>query len=636
MVTEGVEEFQPLELEDRQEDLELPSSTGPPEPSAAPGPPEFGEESQPRPQQRLEVPIPTVKPGEKDDFVPYDENDEPIEDDQPMPDVASLIYHLVHQVSEPNTLKQALKSAESQQWIQASLKELRQLLQKGTFRFIPRSLLKKKPITCRWVLKRKLNQKGQVSKFKARLVTRGFQQVPGVDYTETFASTSIPPTWRILLALAARLDWEIEQIDFVGAFLNGDIEEDLYMDFPPGLEDLLKADSSLKDLLEQYGWNPDQNQVIKVVKALYGLKQSPRQWQTKLRNLLESLDFRPLISDSAVYYSRKWGIFIVSYVDDCLLFGPSMKAISTLKKCLNKAFEIEDLGAAAFFLGVEILRDRQNRTLWITQRQYITAALQHFGLIDAATVSIPLQPGLLSPSQPTKALSWSEIKEFQSLNGTAMYAMLESRPDIAFTVQFLSRHMQQPAKQHLTAAKSQFRYLKGTINYGLRLGGKDESLEPIAYSDSDFAGCKTTAKSTFGYLIYCCGGVTSWKSKRSSTIALSTLEAEYNAITEATREVLWARGLYSEIQRPITGPTPLYSDSQNAISTSKDPKHHGRTKHTLVHFEFVRSKVAEGLLAISYLETSKMPADGLTKPLPAPKFEVFRRLLRLEPLPEDL
>ena len=170
-----------------------------------------------------------------------------------MPDAIELIYSLVYQASEPNTLKQALKTLEADQWLQAMLKELRQLLQKGTFRFVRRSLLKKRPITCRWVLKRKLNQKGQVSKYKARLVTRGFQQVPGVDYTETFASTSIPPTWRILLALAALLDWEIEQIDFVGAFLNGDIEEDLYMELPPGLQELLKADSGLTDLLERFG-----------------------------------------------------------------------------------------------------------------------------------------------------------------------------------------------------------------------------------------------------------------------------------------------------------------------------------------------------------------------------------------------
>ncbi|KAK2074003.1 hypothetical protein P8C59_008240 [Phyllachora maydis] len=224
----------------------------------------------------------------------------------------------------------------------------------GVFKFLPRSLLpsNRKLITCRNVLKVKKDAKNGPIKYNPRLVARAFIQVEGLDYTVTYASTSIPPTWRILLAIGAVLDWEIEQADFIGAFLNSALREEIYMEIPEGLLDLAASNKAIYKLLLKYGYNPSTPNIIKLSKALYGLKQSPREWQDKLKILLKSLGYLPLISDPGVFYNAKTCHFIVTYVDDCLFIGPNIGYITDLKKRLNKVYAIEDLGPAAYFLGV--------------------------------------------------------------------------------------------------------------------------------------------------------------------------------------------------------------------------------------------------------------------------------------------
>ncbi|KAK2074255.1 hypothetical protein P8C59_008476 [Phyllachora maydis] len=230
----------------------------------------------------------------------------------------------------PTTYKQVLKLPrdERSKWLEAITKEFIQLLELGVFKFLPRSLLPSncKLITCRNVLKVKKDTKNRPIKYKSRLVARGFIQVEGLDYTITYASTSILPTWRILLAIVA-------------------------------------SNKAIYKLLLKYGYNPSTLNIIKLSKALYGLKQSLREWQDKLKILLKSLGYLPLISDPGVFYNAKTCYFIVTYIDDCLFIGPDIGYITDLKKRLNKVYAIEDLGPAAYFLGVQIIRNRPNRRL---------------------------------------------------------------------------------------------------------------------------------------------------------------------------------------------------------------------------------------------------------------------------------
>ena len=206
---------------------------------------------------------------------------------------------------------------------------------------------------------------------------------------------------------------------------------------------------------------------------------------------------------------------------------------------------------------------------------------------------------------------------------------MNTRVDSAFTVQWLSRQLKKPTLEHLKAAKSLFSYYNRTKMLSICYS-RNKNPYPIGFADSDFAGDKKDSKSTYGYIIQLAGGPISWKSKKSSTIALSTLEAEYKAITEGIREIQWLTGLFSEISRPLNSATILYSDNKGAISTAKDPTLHSRTKHTLLHYNYTRELVKKGVVKIDYLKGDQIVADGLTKPLPIEKFNKFIKFLGLE------
>ncbi|KAK2068031.1 hypothetical protein P8C59_002703 [Phyllachora maydis] len=338
-----------------------------------------------------------------------------------------------------------------------------------------------------------------------------------------------------------------------------------------------------------------------------------------------------------VFYNAKTCHFIVTYVDDCLFIGPNIGYITDLKKRLNKVYAIEDLGPAAYFLGMQIIRDRPNRRLWLNQSHQLQ----------------------LEEDIASHLCNSTEIKLYQSLVGTAIYIMLLTRVDISFTVQWLSRSLNRPIKLHLNAAKNLFKYLNSTKDYSIcfsyngntvaNLGPKlsnssntttklsrdfhskegprpltttsttivdsrnskgssrtsiiNSSLVPIGFSDSDFAGDKATSKSTYGYLYKLAGRPISWKTKRATTIALSTLEAETNGLTEAIREVQWIIGLFSELHRPIDYPITLYRDNQGSITVANDPALYTRTKHTLLKFQYVREQVKAKIVIIIYLNT---------------------------------
>lgn len=531
-------------------------------------------------------------------------------------------------VPEPRTVRQALASPEAKKWKSAITAELSQIVTRNTFKCISRKRLLKRPISSRWVFTRKRDIEGNVSKYKARLVIRGFEQVEGIDYFETFAATSTPPTWRILLALAAALDWEIEQIDFVGAFLNADLKEEIVIAMPDGLAVFLAENP---ELAKAIGYDPAESQAIRVLRSLYGLKQAPREWQLKVQKLLKKLGFSQLKSDPAVYYNAARLTFVVSHVDDCLIIGPSKQYIKLLKQDIAKVYEIQDLGPASIFLGVQIVRNRPKRTLQLHQQQYITVAAEAFELNGLNPIYTPLPYNATKNKVDSATLDASLQHLYLRLIGTSMYALVQTRPDIAFSVQWLSRQNQKPTSGHLRYAKHLIRYLDTASSLAITYT-KNFSLEPIVYSDSDWAGCPETGKSTWGYLVLVAGAAVSWKCKRSTIVALSSSEAEYIALTEATREVNWIKGLFSEIQRPLSVPTPLVSDNQTAITLANNPKHHNRTKHQLIRFSYVREAILNKVVSLQWVRTDKQPADGLTKVLSRALHLKFQDMLGLHML----
>ncbi|KAK2070744.1 hypothetical protein P8C59_005216 [Phyllachora maydis] len=475
--------------------------------------------------------------------------------------------------STTTTYKQVLKLPrdERSKWLEAITKEFIQLLELGVFKFPPRSLLPSncKLITCRNVLKVKKDAKNRPIMYKSRLVARGFIQVAGLDYTITYASTSILPTWRILLDIGAVLDWEIEQADFIGAFLNSALREEIYMEIPEGLLDLAASNKAIYKLLLKYGYNPSTPNIMKLSKALYSLKQSPREWQDKLKILLKSLGYLPLISDAGVFYNAKTCHFIVTYIDDCLFIGPNIGYITDLKKRLNKVYAIEDLGPAAYFLGMQIIRDRPNRRLWLNQLQ---------------SLNRPTKSHLNAAKNLFKYLnSTKDYSIYFSYNGNTVADLGPKLSNSSNTTTKLSRDFyskegpRPPTTTSTTIVDS--RNSKGSSRTSII----NSSLVPIGFSDSDFAGDKATSKSTYGYLYKLAGRPISSKTKRATTIALSTLEAETDGLTEAIREV---------------------QDNQGSITVANDPALHARTKHTLLEFRYVREQVKAKIVTIIYLKTN--------------------------------
>ena len=520
--------------------------------------------------------------------------------------VSALLSHMTPtEPYEPTTLEQALTREDGLRWKVAADDEYNSLIENGTWTLVPPPTNGRKVLDAKWVFKYKRGDGTASIRHKARWVVKGFRQVYGLDYNDTFASVVKPMSYKTLFAIAAAQDYEIEQMDVKTAFLYGEIDEEIYLQQPIGFDD-------------------KSGRVCKLNKALYGLKQSPRIWYSALSTFLLEIGFKPLDSDQSVFTDGT--TFIAVYVDDLLLIGPDEMKIAFLKIQLSAKFKMTDLGAASNYLGMEIQRDRPNRRLRINQRFYIEQGIRNFGLWDSPSPLTPMSSApLVSAGGDYKASSEFKTR-YQSAVGTLMYAMLGTRPDIAFAVSCVSRHAANPDGLHWKAVQRIFCYLLGTINMSLVYEGDIHNLR--GFTDADYGGDLDTRRSTTGFVFDIGSGAISWSSKRQQTVSLSTCQAEYQAQTAGAKEAVWLRSLLHEILQPVDDEAPyatiIYGDNQGAIALAKDPKYHAKTKHIEIQHHWIREKVAGGEIELEYIHTSRQIADGLTKPLPKDTFCKFR------------
>ncbi|KAE8725113.1 hypothetical protein F3Y22_tig00009009pilonHSYRG00067 [Hibiscus syriacus] len=311
-------------------------------------------------------------------------------------------------------------------------------------------------------------------------------------------------------------------------------------------------------------------------------------------------------------------IYLLLYVDDILIASKSQKEIDKLKAQLNQEFEMKDLGEAKKILGMEISRDRQRGKLCLTQKQYLRKVLQCFGMNENTKhVSIPLASHLklssqLSPKTNVERVYMAKVP-YANAVGSLMYAMVCTRPDISQAVGVVSRYMHDPGEGHWQAVKWILRYLQQTVDVGL-VFEQDEALGQcmVGYVDSDYAGDLDKRRSTTGYLFTLAKAPVSWKSTLQSTVALSTTEAEYMAVSEAVKEAIWLNGLMEDLG-VVQSHISLYCDSQSAIHLAKNQVYHSRTKHIDVRYHFVREIFEEGKILLQKITTSENPADMMTK-----------------------
>ena len=435
---------------------------------------------------------------------------------------------------------------------------------------------------------------------KARLVALGCRQLYGIDYLETFAPVVKLTTIRTLLALAAAQDLECEQMDVTTAFLNGDLDEDIYMQIPEGLRT-----------------PQNEGMVCKLRKSLYGLKQAPRQWYAKIHEyLINELNFSGSANDPCLYVRKTTpGTLIIAlYVDDLLIVGDSKDEIATLKGELSKRFEMKDLGPVTVMLGIEITRDRASRKLWITQREYTSEVLKRFRMEDTRTVSTPMDKSTLAQLE-VEDDQVSEGVPYRQAIGSLIYLVSCTRPDLAFTIRRLSQYLDKPRRQHWNAVKRALRYLWSTRDYGILFDGK-LGTEIIGYSDSDYAGCTAQRKSTSGYIFLLAGGAVSWKSKKQSVVATSSCEAEYVASCMAAKEAIWLSRLVADLQQQSSPDAVcIRVDNNGAKDLALNATINERTKHIDVQYHFVRQCNQDGKIKLERCDTTDQVADPLTKPL---------------------
>jgi transposase InsO family protein len=508
---------------------------------------------------------------------------------------------------EPSTFGEAMRRDDRQQWEQAAQEEIESIHDAGTWTLAPLPP-GRQAIGCKWVFKLKHKADGSIDRYKARLVAKGFSQREGIDYDETFAPVAKFPAIRALLSLVAHYNLELHQMDVRTAFLNGDLDRDIYMRQPEGF--VARGSEHL---------------YCKLRKCLYGLKQASRAWYEKIHQALTNMGFKALSADTCVYLRSQGSILtvIALYVDDLLIASNSLEGLNALKQALSHRFSMKDLGEAHYVLGIQIDRDRAARTLSISQREYVHKVLERFGMSDCKSVVTPLESNVkLTKADcpaPTAVKDTAFIRLYQSAVGAVMYAMMGTRPDIAFAVASLSQFSSNPGQSHWLSLKHVLRYLKGTMDYKLTYGGttdKSQSLHFHGFCDSDWGSNVDDRRSVTGYVFMLGGGAVSWQSKKQPTVALSSVEAEYMAATQATREAMWWRKLLHELGIQ-SSPTIIIirSDSQGSIALSKNPEHHARSKHIDIRHHFVREQVAAGVVALQYVPTQEMLADVLTKPL---------------------
>ncbi|KAM0019206.1 putative RNA-directed DNA polymerase [Helianthus debilis subsp. tardiflorus] len=488
----------------------------------------------------------------------------------------------------PSTTQAAL---ESKEWKKAMETEMEALKKNNTWEkcTLPPG---KKIVGCRWVFSIKHRPDGTIERYKARLVAKGYTQTYGIDYSETFSPVAKIDTIRVLFSIAANKGWPLHQFDVKNAFLHGELNEDVYMEAPPGFNENFKA-----------------GEICRLKKSLYGLKQSPRAWFERFTLAMKKYGFKQSNSDHTLFLKRRGNLVtcLIIYVDDMILTGNDEEEMSMLRDKLFAEFEMKDLGRLKYFLGIEVLRSKQG--IFICQKKYILDFFAEIGMIECKPAETPMMVNHGLHMEDGAELADKE--RYQRMVGKLIY-LSHTRPDIAYAVGVVSQFMHQPQTSHMEAVLRIIRYLKGTTGHGILFKSNGHS-EIQAYTDADWAGDKGTRRSTSGYFTMVGGNIVTWRSKKQKVVALSSAEAEFRGIARGLAEILWIRKLLTEIGFPPTTATKIMCDNKAAIQISENPVQHDRTKHVEVDRHFIKEKLEAGIIELPYVQSRDQLADILTK-----------------------
>ncbi|CAL1413972.1 unnamed protein product [Linum trigynum] len=461
----------------------------------------------------------------------------------------------------------------------------------------------------RWVYTIKMNPDGTIERFRARVVALGYTQEHGVDYNETFAPVARMSTVRTLLAVASIKHWTLSQLDVKNAFLHGDLDEVIYMEKPPGYN------------------VGGPGQVRRLRRSLYGLKQAPRAWFEKFHGTLVGLGYCQSLNDPSLFIktTSRGIVILLLYVDDMIIAGSDLEGIRQLKDGLHVAFRIKDLGQLSYFLGLEVSRSASG--IFLCQRKYISDLLGDYNMGDCVPVHTPIELNLKLRKESGDKVK--DSSQYRSIVGSLIY-LSATRPDISYAVQLVSQFMADPRTDHLAAVYRILRYLRGTMELGL-LFPSSGTATLRAYSDSDYAGCVDTRRSTTGWCVQFGNSFISWRCKKQDKVSKSSTEAEYRAMSDVTSELTWLRRLLRDMGVETAGPMDLFVDNTSAIRIAENPVLHDRTKHIEVHVHYVRDEVRDGTIALHYIRTEDQVVDMLTKSFSTSRHKFLTDKLMLVP-----
>ncbi|KAJ9554969.1 hypothetical protein OSB04_009583 [Centaurea solstitialis] len=495
---------------------------------------------------------------------------------------------------DPKTFSEAMSSRDAHLWKEAINDEMDSILGNGTWELdnLPKGKI---PIGSKWIFKKKYHPDGSISAYKARLVAKGYRQREGIDYFDTYAPVARISSIRTLIAISALKGLYIHQMDVKTAFLNGYLNEEIYLEQPEG-----------------FVVPGQENKVCRLIKSLYGLKQAPKQWHERFDTTVTNFGFRHNGADRCIYSkcTSDYTVVICLYVDDMLIISTDLEGISETKKYLSSNFKMKDLGEVDTILGIKVKRTGSQISL--SQSHYIEKILTKFQHLNIKEFNTPFDSCVKLGANSGRAVAQLE---YASAIGSMMYAMHCTRPDIAFAVSKLSQHTINPGVEHWKAVSRVLGYLKRTSKLEMTYMSSSGILE--GYSDASWIDQTSDSKSTSGWIFTLAGGAISWASKRQTCIAHSTMEAEFIALAAAGKEAEWIRDLLSDIRLwDVPMPSiPMYCDSEATLSKVYNAVYNGKSRHIGLRHNYVRQLFENGTIKVVFVKSSKNLADPLTKPL---------------------
>jgi len=519
---------------------------------------------------------------------------------------ASNYYNLVAlncsemELPLPNSYKDIFDRPDKEEWLKAIETELNNMKDMEVYTLVKEIPKGKNIISAKWVFSYKRNDVGIIIRFKARLVARGFTQIYGIDYIETFSPTLKQDSLRVIIAISIYYGFEIYQIDIKAAYLNADLEEELYMEIPEGSEDYGKG-----------YW--------KLNKAIYGLKQAGRMWNNKLDSVLTEIGFERLKSEPCVYILKDKNkniiCIIAIYVDDILISGKK-SVIDRIKLEIKDKFNLSDLGMVDFIIGIKFIKCKDGYIMH--QIQYLNDILDRFDIDKYNAISNMMY----TENEKLRETKFDKTTYMQAV-GCLLYLAMGTRPDIMYATSKATRKNQDPTLEDWMNVIKIFRYLKGTKHYGLKIT-KDINIR--VYVDADLGGDRETKRSTTGFVIFMGSAPMTWYSKLQHCVAISTAESEYYSLNECALKCMWLRNLLNELGIKIDCIT-INIDNRAAIYNSKNETINPKSRHIDLRYHKIRELIKEDKIDLKYIKSQYNIADGFTKYLNGTLTKKFKNSL---------